>query len=124
MDADRTSQSIFEGNHSFSDVYSFLSDRFRSVVQDLNVCDDKVNRDGIRTLEEICRFYIVSFHDGSTLQDIYHEINQRLGDGLSQLLKTYEDVKRLRMWEQISDEEAEHCLCNQIEFSAYHLIQT
>ena len=50
--------------HTFGEVYSFMRDRFRSIMQDLIIINESVNVHHIRSIEEISRFLIISYHDG------------------------------------------------------------
>ena len=51
--------------HTFLDIYVFVHDRLRQLVKDLTIVDDcLLDIDYVRACEQMCRFLILSYHDG------------------------------------------------------------
>jgi len=93
------------------------------VTQELDVFANRSVKHYIRTTEEICRFLIVSFHDG-LWQDGFDAVQntERLTEGLSKLQYSYNEIKQLLARKMIDPESTKHLLKNDAEFTSYSLI--
>lgn len=113
-------------SHLFTDIYSYIRDRTRQIAQELVVINANIDIHTIRTTEEICRFLIISYHDGFQ-QDNGFEVVQnteRLTENLSRLQESYKTVKLRLQRNQLSLEQAKELLQNEAEFTSYSLIVT
>lgn len=81
----------------------------------------------IRTIEEVCRFLIISYHDAFFYkQDGYssRQNTERLTEGLSTLVQAYKDASSCIDRGMIKQDQYEEMVKNRAEFTAYHIIAT
>ncbi|CDW85642.1 sac3 ganp family protein [Stylonychia lemnae] len=105
---------------SFGDIYSFIRDRGRCVALDFIIIDQNTNQYYIKSLEELSRFLLMSYHDGFTSEvfDTYQN-TQILTKNLGSLKNCYEQVE---LDASIPQNLKKEMMKNKIEFLSYLLI--
>eukprot|EP00347_Sterkiella_histriomuscorum_P019184 403342615 len=105
---------------TFSDVYSFVRDRGRCVANDFIILDDESNIYNLKSLEELSRFLIISYHDGYTDQNFgVYQNTQILTKILGSIKNCY---KQLKVFYQHDQQLLSELLRNQVEFMSYLII--
>ena len=114
--------------HTFIDVYGFMRDRLRQLMQDLIVTGDECNRWNILATEQCCRFHLISYHDGALYKgsDGYDltQNTERLTNSLSRLMNLYKLAKMKLQYHEISHSEYLELVSNKAEILSYLIIAT
>ncbi len=105
-----------------------MFDRIRQCAQEIKIVNDKpVSVYTIRSIEEICRFLIISYHDAFFLKSLgYSSVQntERLTEGLSTLVENYKESSVWLKRGLIKVGQYNEIIKNRAEFTAYHLIAT
>lgn len=115
--------------HNFFDIYAFVHDRIRAIMQDLTIILPVSATDvsNVRAMEEMCRFLILSTHDCFAYKEQGYEMvqnNERLTSLLSMILDSYKEAKLALAHKDISRSQYEQVVLNRAEFTSYQLIAT